>query len=415
MKQFWTIFEFELRGYLKNKLFIAMTVIIVLIIAGILSFPRLTGFLKDNNIDLPSSEKEDKKIAICNKTGLEDEIFKQSFGSAFSDGYEISFLENDKTIKRDVKSGQYDSAIILESPTSFKYVVETADMYSTEAQTASLVLLNVHRYVLMAQKGMTEAEIAEVLDSNIDYDTIVTGKDQTESFLYTYAIIMVLYMVLLLYGQFVSNGVAAEKSSRAMEVLITSAKSINLMFGKVLGAGSAGLIQLLVILGSAYGFYHLNEDYVDNEIIKSIFNMPSDVFLWSVLFFILGFFMYAFMYGAAGSLATRTEDLNTLVMPITVVYMAAFMLCVFGMTSGGVDNTAFKVCTYLPTFAPMIVFVRICMGEIKTYEIIISIIIQIISIGGLGVICAKIYRAGVMMYGNTPKPKDIIKILKMKD
>lgn len=415
MKQFFTIFKFELTGYLKNKLFIALTVIMVLGIAGLLSFPRLTAIMKDNNIELPSSEDEKTKICFCNSSELPTEVLKQAYTAAFSEDYEVSFKDTDKDLEASVKDGTFDSAVIIETPTSFKYVVDTVDMYNTEAQQVSLVLLNVHRYVLMSEKGMNEEEIAAVLDSNIDYDTVVTGKDQTESFLYTYAIIMILYMVLLIYGQFVSNGVAAEKSSRAMEVLITSAKSMNLMFGKVLGAGFAGLMQLVIILATAFGFYQLNEEYVDNEIISSIFNMPGSVFAWTVLFFILGYFMYAFMYGAAGSLATRTEDLNTLVMPITLLYMAAFMLCIFGMTSGGVDDLPFKICTYLPTFAPMIAFVRICMGDIKTYEIIISIVIQVLSIGALGVACAKIYRAGVMMYGNTPKPKDIIKILKMKD
>lgn len=416
MKQFFTVFKFELMCHLKNKVLIGLTIAIVVVFAVMLSYPRLTAYLDKSSIELPSfSDEEDlSKVALKNNSEIPDEILFAAFEGTFSDGYELSVVDGvpDKEIEAKVKSGDYDTAFIIESTRSYRYIVNTVGMYDVESAKASQLLLTLHRNMSMAGAGMTEEQILDVLDSNIDCETIVTGKDQTQSFGYTYAIVMILYMVLVYYGQFVANGVATEKSSRAMEVLITSAKPINLMFGKVLGAGCAGLIQVAIIIFSAFGFYKLNEDVVDNELLESLFGMPLEVAVYSILFFVLGFFIYAFMYGAAGSLTTRIEDLSTISMPIMLVYIAAFMLAIFGMTGDMVDGTLFRVCSFLPTFAPMIMLVRICMGAVATWEIVLSIVIQVISIIASGFICAKIYRAGVLMYGNTPKIKDIFKVLK---
>lgn len=412
MKQFLTVFKFELLGYMKNKLFIGLTVAIVIIFAAILFFPRISAGLEESDISLPGSEEEAKVVSVLNQSELSTEMFTTSLGTALGEDYTIELAKSEKSIRDAVKSGDIETGIVIETPTSYKYIVETIGMYDNESAIVSRVLLNLHRYTFLQQVGLDESQIATAMDSNIDCETLVTGSDQTKSFLYTYAILMVLYMVLMLYGQFVSNSVAAEKSTRAMEVLITSAKPLNIMFGKILGSGVAGLAQLLVILLSAFGFYRINEAYIDNEIITALFDMPISAVVYTVVFFILGFFIYAFIYGAAGSLATRTEDLNTLTLPVNFLYIFTFMVAIIEMNSGSIDTGFMQVLSFLPTFAPFLMLVRVCMGSVAVWEIALSIGIQIISIIGLGFLCAKIYRAGVLMYGNTPKLKDIIKILR---
>ena len=147
-----------------------------------------------------------------------------------------------------------------------------------------------------------------------------TGKSQQNTFFYTYIIIMMLYMAIILYGQLVATSVASEKSSRAMEMLITSANPVSLIFGKVFGSALAGLTQMGAIFGSAFLFYNLNASYWGgNSLIQSIFGVPLSLIGFSLLFFLLGYFIYAFIFGALGSLATRTEDINTSTMPITIV------------------------------------------------------------------------------------------------
>lgn len=405
MKQFLTVFKFELLGQLKNKIAIVITAVIVIGLALILSYPRF-------NIE-PLEDKHLKEVALVNSSSMSDEVLKPAFENAFSKeaGYNFTFLVPEEELKTLVLNDEYAAIIEIIGPTSINYVVKTVGLYDYETSIASETLKSLYQYNTLAEMGLSEEEVNQFFSSNIDVNTIVTGKDQTTSFWYTYVIVMILYFVLLIYGQFVATSVAGEKSSRAMEVLITSAKPMNLMFGKVLGSGCAGLIELLIILGSAIGFYKLNEDVITNDIVSSVFGIPTYVALMTILFFILGYFIFAFMYGAAGSLASRTEDISALVMPVMVLFMATFFVAIIGMNNGSVDELYFKVLSFLPTFSSMLMLVRICMGEVATWEIILSVVIQLISILGLGVLCSRIYRAGILMYGNTPKPKDIWRII----
>ena len=409
MRQFFTVFKFELLGQLQSKIFRVITILLVIAILLSLNFTRIENALGTSISDL-GGEKEATKVAVQNNSEMDTKALIDAFSEAFGEDYEITEAES-KDLKANVKNGDLDSAIIIESATKYQYIVDTAGMYDYAQEIVEQILQTNYRYTYLANKGLSPDEVNEALNTGIDGDIVITGKDQAQSFLYTYAIIMILYIVLLLYGQFVASSVAGEKSTRCMEVLITSAKPMNLMFGKVLGSGSAGLLQILIIFGTTIGSYEFNKDIIENEILSSIFGMPVSVAVYSVVFFILGYFIYAFMFGAAGSLASRAEDIGALVLPINVFFIVAFMIAVFGMTAGNVDSTFFVVCSFLPTFAPMIMLVRICMGAVATWEIALSIGIQVTTIILLGVACAKIYRAGVLLYGNPPKFKDVWKIL----
>ena len=195
-----------------------------------------------------------------------------------------------------------------------------------------------------------------------------------------------------------------------MEVLITSAKPASMMFGKVIASCLAGFIQLVCVFGSSFVFFNLNQSYWDgNGMIRSIFDVPADLLFYMFLFFILGFFIYAFMFGAVGSTASKLEDINTSVMPITLLFIIAFMVVMFSMSSGNVDSILMIVCSYIPFTSPMAMFTRIAMSTVPWYEIVASVAILIASAVGVGVLSAKIYRVGVLLYGTTPKVGSILK------
>lgn len=447
MRQFLSVFRFEFLTHLKNKISVIVTIGLVVAIALTLSYPKIEKIISEKNPKEEPGEEKYTQIALYNASDIDNSTLMSSFGAAFNNdgGYSLIFfidedddsayntassdlellthsgnktgLEEIRRIDREklkdsVEDGQYDSIIEITGPRSLKYISKTLGLYDKESNIASQVLLTIDRFSVLSKKGMSEAEITSLLSSDVDVETIVTGKDQTQSFAYTYAIIMILYMVLLIYGQFVASSVASEKSSRAMEVLITSAKPTNLMFGKILGTGFAGLLQLIIVFAATIGFYKLNKGEITNDLIVSLFGMPVSAALYAILFFVLGYFIYAFMFGAAGSLASRSEDLGALTMPINIIFIAAFMVAIFGMTGNGVNETYFVVCSFLPTFAPLVMLVRVCMGTVAVWEIIFSVTIQLLSIVGLGILCAKIYRAGVLLYGNTPKAKDLVKIIR---
>ena len=135
----------------------------------------------------------------------------------------------------------------------------------------------------------------------------------------------------------------------------------------------------------------------------------SLLLVFMLVFFVLGFLVYAFMFGAVGSTASKLEDINTSVMPITYLFIIAFMVVIFSMTSGSVDNVAMLICSYIPFTSPMAMFTRICMSTVAWYEIAISIAILIASTVGIGILSARIYRVGVLLYGNKPKLGSVIK------
>ena len=281
--------------------------------------------------------------------------------------------------------------------------------YTNEA-IANELLQQIYQMNALIGSGMTPEQAGEVMNVQITSKVEMLGKDQIQNFFYTYIMIFALYMVILLYGQMVATNVATEKSSRAMEVLITSAKPTSMMFGKVLASCIAGLVQLIAIFGTALLFYNLNHSYWgDNAIVDSIFNIPPELFVYMLVFFVLGFLIYAFLYGAVGSTASKLEDINTSVMPITMLFIIAFFVVMFSMTSGNVDNAIIKVCSYIPFTSPMAMFTRIAMSTVPWYEIAISIAILVGSTVGVGFIAAKIYRVGVLLYGTTPKIGAIIK------
>ena len=408
MKQFGKILKFELKYYLKNKVFVGVTIFLVLLIAAVMFFPRISaifdkGDVSDTPTDLPV-------MLVKADDPAQAEMVRETFAAAFA-GYDVQSTEADiEEIKNRITSEDVECAFVMTGPTAYTYYVNNLSMYDSNSAIADEVLQQIYQMNAMINGGMSAEQAGEVMSIQITGEVESLGKDQIQNFFYTYIMIFALYMVILLYGQMVATNVATEKSSRAMEVLITSAKPTSMMFGKVLASCIAGLVQLVAVFGSALVFYNLNKSYWgDNMIVDSIFNIPPELFVYMLVFFILGFLIYAFMYGAVGSTASKLEDINTSVMPITMLFIIAFFVVIFSMTSGSVDNTLMTVCSYIPFTSPMAMFTRICMSTVSMYEILISIAILIGSTVGVGVLAAKIYRVGVLMYGTTPKISNIIK------
>ena len=409
MKQFGKILKFELKGYLKNKIFVGITIFLVVAIAVAMFFPNILSLFKSEDggttdpTDLPVMlvYAEDETLS-----GVVKEYFTESFTA-----YNVTVASGTvEEVKSQITSGEAECAFVLNSFHSYTYYVNNLSMYDTNTAIADSVLQEVYRITAMAQNGLTSDQIGEIMSVQIASEVKPLGKDQAQNFFYTYIMIFALYMVILLYGQMVATNVATEKSSRAMELLVTSAKPTAMMFGKVLASCIAGLIQLIAIFGSALLFYNVNKAaWGDNMIIQSIFNIPVDLFVYMLVFFILGFLIYAFLYGAIGSTASKLEDINTSVMPITFLFIIAFFVVIFSMSSGELDTILMKVCSYIPFTSPMAMFTRLCMSTVAWYEIAISITILVGSTIGIGMLSAKIYRVGVLLYGTPPKIGTIIK------
>ena len=410
MKQFFSIFKFEFSGYLKNRIFAGITVIIVLVIGGALSWPRISERFKNDGGD----ENQNKPIVLISDEFSADKERTLSLFEAWLPGKTVRLT--DKTAEQlanDVNGGTCSCAVVVTGANKYTYIIKDVGLYDTLQISIDEIMTQKYRLDKIQETGLSYDDAAAILTAPVESEIIRTGVNQLTNFFYTYVLIFALYMAIMLYGQFVATGVASEKSSRAMELLITSAKPVNLMFGKIIGAGLAGLLQFVVIFGSSFLFFNLNESYWGgNEIINSIFKMPLQIMLFAVLFFILGFFIYAFLYGAIGSVVTKTEEINTAVLPITFLFIIAFLAVMFSIIGGNVNSDLMIVLSYIPFTSPMAMFVRISMSDVPVYEIIISVSVLVASTVGIGYVASKIYRVGVLLYGKAPSLPNLIKAVK---
>lgn len=410
MKQFGKIFKYEIKNYFASKAFVGVTLFLVAAIALVMFFPRIVELFDSGD---KASSNELPTMLIVSSNEETSDLAEKAFSAAFTDYNVKKAGSNIEDLKRQITDGKAECAFVMNSLTSYTYYVNNLSMYDMNSSIANEVLSSINRMIAMMEFGLSQDEASAILTANIEGNTEKLGKDQMQNFFYTYIMIFALYMVILLYGQMVATNVATEKSSRAMELLITSAKPVAMMFGKVIASCIAGLLQLTAIFGSALLFYKMNTSYWgDNAIVKSIFDMPVDLLLYMLLFFVLGFFIYAFMYGAVGSTVSRMEDVNVSVMPITMLFVIAFMVVMFSMSSGDVDNIVMKICSYIPFTSPMAMFTRLAMSTVAPIKIIISIAILVISTIGVGILSSKIYRVGVLLYGTKPNLISLIKSLR---
>lgn len=409
MKQFRKIFNFELKYYLKNKVFAGVTVFLVLLIAVVMFFPRIMEAFKSGD-DSTESAADLPVMLIKPDLSENTELITKIFAPAFPD-YDVRCTDEElDSVKKKILSGDAECAFVMNGMTSYTYYVNNLSMYDMNTEVADELLRDLYRVNVMVENGMTAEQAGSVMSVQIEKNTESLGVDQMQNYWYTYIMIFALYMVILLYGQMVATNVATEKSSRAMELLITSAKPVSMMFGKVIASCFAGLIQLVAIFGTALVCFSLNKPYWgENMIINSIFNMPPALLGYMLIFFVLGFLIYAFLYGAIGSTASKLEDINTSVMPITMLFVIAFIVVVYSFSAGTVDTLLMKVCSFVPFTSPMAMFTRIAMSTVPVYEIVISVAVLAASVIGVGYVSAKIYRVGVLLYGTTPKLGAIIK------
>lgn len=403
MRQFGKILAFELKNFFKNKIFLGSTLLLVVLIAAVLFFPRLADGLHIG----AGADSNNQGVMLVQ---ADDPALIQAFTAAFPD-YDVESADGDgQTLRDAIVNGEAVCAFRLTSPTAYIYYVNNLSMYDTNPAVANALLQQQAQRNAMADAGMDAAEIQSAMSVAIDSTVEHLGVDQGQNFYYTYVMIFALYMVILLYGQMVATNVATEKSSRAMELLITSAKPVSMMFGKVLASCLAGLLQLVAIFGAALLCFHVNAGYWDgNQMVKAFFDIPTSIFVYMLVFFVLGFLLYAFLFGAIGSTVSKLEDINTAVMPLTFLFIIALIVVVVGMVSGDVNSPMMVVCAYVPFTSPMAMFTRIAMGGVAWWESALSIGLLVISVVGIGVLSAKIYRVGVLLYGTTPKFRTVLK------
>jgi ABC-2 type transport system permease protein len=218
--------------------------------------------------------------------------------------------------------------------------------------------------------------------------------------------VVLLFLTVIIYGMWVATGVAAEKSSRVMELMISAASPRQLLTGKVVGIGGAGLTQYVAIAVPALLVVSL-QDRIAAAIMgpagtggTPIVGLTPGLLLGYGLFFLLGFALFALIYAAMGSFVSRPDDLQTLSLPLSLLAMAAYLSAVVTLGSG--SSTWSTVLSFVPPFSPFVMLARIMVGAVAPWELLLSVGILVVSIAFVAFAAARMYEAGVLLYGQRP-------------
>lgn len=408
MKEFMTIFRFEFKNLLKNKVYIGITVGLVLLIVVLMSIPRIKSILSSGS---GGDSQKTKVMWIKNESKREGIL--EAFTEVFTDYRIEETSEKTENIKEQISNGEVDCAFVINDEKTFTYLVQDLSMYDNNFETATGVLQSMYSVKQLENLNLSSSEISQILNTEIKGQAVFTGMNSVDNFSYVYLMLITLFMMIQMYGTIIASNVASEKSSRAMELLISCAKPSSMINAKVLSHCLASLIQFLVILGVAYFAFEFNKDYLaGNWLIGDLFPIPMNILVYMFVFYLLGFALFAFMYGAAGSLASKPEDTSMLTLPIMMIDLAAFYIVIFSLSSGNVNSILMKACSFIPFTASIAMFTRIGMATVPFYEVVISIGILLVSTVLVSIIAKKIYRIGTMLYGTPPKFGAIIKALK---
>lgn len=235
-----------------------------------------------------------------------------------------------------------------------------------------------------------------------------------------YAGIILIFISNLLYGVGVAQGVAEEKGKHIMEILLLAASPFQLMVGKIIGIGLAGLTQLLALVLVGIMMFALQPPiqaallgHSINSAGLNITNASVTMLLLVLLYFILGFTLYASLYAAAGALVQRQEEAQSAGAPISMLFAIGYITSVSLVAIPGVpDASWFKIMSYIPFWSPTMMLARIGTSTVAWWEIVLTVVLMLLVIPLCAWLSARIYRSGVLMYGQSFKSRQFRKRLR---
>jgi ABC-2 type transport system permease protein len=262
----------------------------------------------------------------------------------------------------------------------------------------------------LTHRGVVAAEV----DTMLQPVSIVTAhgvqhEDHESTQISVFVLFFIMYMVIMLYGMNVARSIIEEKTSRIFEVLLATIRPEAMMAGKIIGVGSVGLTQVgiwlaaaLVLAASAIGI-HLGGDNL-----HIAFTASQVIFF--LIYFILGYAFYSSIAAALGAMTNSEQELQQLNMFLMLPLLFCFVMLGTLLTTP--DSTAARILALIPPFTPLLMYLRVCLGHPKPWEVILSIVLTSASIYGVIWITSRIYRVGVLMYGKRPNIPEILRWLK---
>lgn len=426
-----TMIAHEYTTKIKSKGFIIGTLLGPIFMIALIAIPGIVAYF--------SADATEKKIAIVDMTN--DKIGEQIIARD-DKKYFLSYEEEEK-LKEQVLSEQLDGYFIItdEIIESGRATVFTRGgggigfITSLEGNVGDVIKVK-----RLKDAGANE-RVLELVNTRFKINTVkLTEQGEQKDFTEIYAGIgyvlgFVIYMLMFMYGSYVSRGVIEEKANRIIEVLASSAKPFEIMMGKVVGIGLVGLTQVLVwIILVALGLFITAQFFAGSITPEQAMTMANptgmsnmnaipigggieipNISPWLgvafIYYFLIGYFIYATLFAAVGSAVDQEADAAQLQTPITLPILIP-ILFIFNIMSNP-DGTLAIVLSLIPFFSPILMIVRIAATDVPAWQIIASVVLTIGTFFACLAIAAKIYRVGILMYGKKPTFKDLFKWIRL--
>lgn len=448
MNKFFAVIKREYVQRVRSRMFLVVTLgaplmvalftVVPMLIAGIRSggpvriavldetgrmYERVESALKKSDgDDEEDAARQNQPAAAMNQNGAER---MEQAARASEQGYEVERVElgsesREALVNRlnaRVKSNELDAYIVLPKDMlsggeAGYYSRNVADQFTRrhvrDALTRAL------RVARLEERGISP-EVMRAVNQPLKMKTARAGggageaEDKGEGFALVFGTGFIIYLSILLYGQVVLGAVVEEKETRIAEILFSSIRPFPLMLGKLIGVSLVALTQFAIwglafALFSLYGVAMLAAHGVP---INLNLNIPASAFAYVMLFFALGYFLYASLYALVGSMVTTAQEGGQLAMPIILILVVAFYL-VFPVMRGPDSPFAFWV-SMVPFFAPITMLVRIMTQTPPGWQIALSLAIGFATVALLIWLAGRVYRVGMLMYGKRATIPEMLK------
>lgn len=406
LNKFWLVAKHTFLTKVRSKQFIITTTVMLLLAFGLTSIPKIEKVFDkkvDHAIGVISTQEDFKKLKFALNGNKEIKTL-----IPFSTETESKQAIENKTIRGYVTFGLVDDRY----EATFK-TTSIADESQIKALQNALNAVNTDYQ--MKKLNIPAEQLAKVF-TGTPFEKVSLEKnaksqaelDQARGLVYI--LLFVIYISVLMYSSMIATEVASEKTSRIMEILVSSVPPVQQMFAKILGIAMLSMTQIILLFG--FGFSRLKQsmsgamgDFLGFE------KIPTSTFVYAAIFVLLGYLLFATLAALLGSLVSRIEDVQQMIMPMTTIVIAGFMIAMFGLSNPSSNFITFM--SFIPFFAPMIMFLRVGLLTIPFWQIALSIGLLIGTIVVLGVFGARVYKGGVLMYGKSSSFKDIRKALQL--
>ncbi|WP_214793701.1 MULTISPECIES: ABC transporter permease [unclassified Exiguobacterium] len=378
---FGPLYAFTLKSRIRSKAFVISTALTILFIFGFTNIDRIMSSFEDSEQASALVVSENPALVDTMKSlGYEDvavsDITEEEARTGINDGEYgvVAFVDG------------YDARVISERP---------EQEFTTLLQTSLQQLRNAE----LIESADVDPAVITALSEPIQLDESYLGRggensdELLSSSALVYVMLMLLYISIITYGSMISTEVTTEKSSRVMELIISTTHPVTHMLAKVTAIGTLALIQIGIFLG--FGYVSASGSELATTVIENAGNARAVIYL--LVFFLLGYLLYASLFAVLGSLVSRVEESQQMVMPVIMLLVAAFLVAMFGLNNP--DATIVTILSFVPFFAPMLMFLRVMLVDVAVWEVALSIGLLIGTIGVTLWIGSKFYRGGVLFYG----------------